>query len=64
MVCRLPKMVNNGICQMSGVTVANRWDIMQIHQNAPTINQALTKATIQMTTIVRQPHKEEMESTC
>ena len=47
---------------MSGVTVATRWDITQTHQNAPTINQIPTKATIQMTTMVGQPHKEEMES--
>ena len=62
MVCRLPKMVNDETCPMSGVTVASRWDITQTHQNAPTINQTPTKATIQMTTMVGQPHKEEMES--
>ena len=62
MVCHLPKMVNDGTCQMSGVTVVSKWGIMQTHQNAPTINQTQTKAMIQMTTIVRQPHKGEMES--
>ena len=64
MVCHLPKMVNDGTCQMSSVTVVSKWDIMQTHQNALTINQTPTKAMIQMTTIVRQPHKEEMESMC
>ena len=49
---------------MSGATVVSRWDIMQTHQNAPTINQTPTKAMIQMATIVRQLHKEEMESMC
>ena len=47
----------------ASVTAANRWDIMQIHQNAPTTNQARTKAMTQMTRTARQPHKEEMEST-
>ena len=62
MVCRLPKMANDGTCQMSGVMVVSKWDITLTHQNPPTINQAPTKAMIQMTTAVRQPHKEEMES--
>ena len=62
MVCCLPKMDNDGTCQMSGVTVVNKWDIMQTHQNAPTTNHTQTKATSQMTPIVREHHKVEMES--
>ena len=43
MVCRLPKLVNDGTRQMSGVTAANRWDTTQFAR----VSQLRTKLKLQ-----------------
>ena len=61
MVCCLPKMDNDGTCQMSAVIVANKWDIMQTHQNAPATNKIQIEAMNQMKPIIMEHHKVEIE---
>ena len=61
MVCHLPKTDNDGTCRMSAVIVANKWDIMQTHQNAPTTIKTQTEAINHVKPIVMEHHKVETE---